>query len=107
MKADPGLGKTTFCKRLASDWAKGHLTTFSITFYIRLKLVKSGQNIEAVLIQQCPSLRQQGVGPYDVRQLLDKFGERSLVILDEFDEFDSQKNESVMALIRGEGFPAV
>ena len=105
VKADPGLGKTTFCKKLAWDWAKGHLTTFSITFCIRLKLVKSGQNIEDVLIQQCPSLRQQGVGPYDVRQLLDKFGERSLVILDEFDEFDSQKNESVMALIRGEVFP--
>ena len=56
-------------------------------------------------MQQCPSLRRQGVGPHDVRQLLDKFGERSLVILDEFDEFDSRKNKGVMALIRGEVFP--
>ena len=81
------------------------MTTFSITFCIRLKLVKPGQTTEDVLIQQCPSLRQKGVGPHDVRQLLDKFGERSLVILDEFDEFDSQKNKSVMTLIRGEVFP--
>ena len=50
-------------------------------------------------------MRQQGVGPYDVRQLLDKFGEKCLIILDGFDEFDSQKNESVMALIRGEVSP--
>ena len=74
VKADPGLGKTTFCKKLAWDWAKGHLTTFSITFCIRLKLVKPGQTIEDILMQQCPSFRQQGVGLYDVRQLLDKFG---------------------------------
>ena len=104
VKADPGLGKTTFCKKFAWDWAKGHFTIFSVTFCIRLKLVKPGQTIEEVLIQQCPCFRQQGVGPHDVRQLLDKFSERALVILDEFDEFDSQKNESVMALIRGEVF---
>ena len=57
VKADPGLRKTTFCKKLAWDWAKGHLTTFSITFCIRLKLVKSGQTIEDILVQQCSTAR--------------------------------------------------
>ena len=105
VKADPGLGKTTFCKKIAWDHAKGHFKSFSIVFFVRLKLVKPGQSIEDVLIQQCPSLRQQGVGPHDVRQLLDKFGEKCLIIVDGVDEFGPQKNKNVMALIRGEVFP--
>ena len=105
VKADPGLGKSTFCKKLAWDWAQEHFATFSVVFCINLKLLKADQSIEDVLIQQCPSLRQQGVGPHYVRQLLDKFGERCLITLDGFDEFDPQKNESVMAVIRGQAFP--
>ena len=105
VKADPGLGKTTFCKKLAWDCAKEYFTSFSIVIFVRLKLVKAGQSIEDVLIQQCPSLRQQAVGPHDVRQLLDRFGERCLIILDGFDEFDPQKNESIKELIVGQTFP--
>ena len=58
VKADPGFGKTTFCKKLAWDWAQGHFTTFSVVFCVNLKLLKVGQSIEDVLIHQCPSLRQ-------------------------------------------------
>ena len=90
--------------KLAWDCAKGHFTNYSIVLFVRLKLVKPGQTIEDVLIQQCPSLRQQGVGPEDVRQLLDKFGEKCLIILDGFDEFDG-KNEGVMELIAGHYLP--
>ena len=104
VKADPGLGKTTFCKKLAWDCAKGHFTNFSIIIFVRLKLVKPDQTIEDILMQQCPSLRQQGVGPHDVRQLFDKFGEKCLIILDGFDEFDG-KNASVMELIAGDYLP--
>ena len=55
VKADPGLRKTTFCKKLAWYWAEGQFTSFSIVIFVRLKLVKPGQTIEDVLIQQCPS----------------------------------------------------
>ena len=51
-------------------------------------------------MQQCPSFRQQGVGLYDVRQLLDKFGEKCLIILDGIDEFKG-KDETVIRMIEG------
>ena len=72
--------------------------------YIRLKFVKSDESIEDILIQQCPSLRQQGVSPLDMRQLLEGFGERCLIILDGYDEFDG-KNERLVDLIKGDVFP--
>ena len=89
---------------MAWDWAKGHFTNFSIVFFVRLKLVKPGHTVEDVLIQQCPSLRQQGVRPHDVRQILDKFGEKCLIILDRFDQFDSKEDKGVMRIIKREMF---
>ena len=100
LKADPGLGKTTFCKKLAWDWAKGEFTSFSVVFVVKLKFVKSGQSIESILLQNYSSLNGQGVRECDVKQLLDKFGDRCLIVFDGFDEFEGN-NEDVMKLIQG------
>ena len=84
VKADLGLGKTTFCKKVAWDWAKGHLANFSIVFFVRLKFVKPNQSVESIILQSYPCLKSQNVREGDVRQLLDRFGDRCLILLDGF-----------------------
>ena len=51
VKGDPGIGKTSLLKRIASDWAKGIFTAFSVVFFVFLKLVKPGDAIENVIIE--------------------------------------------------------
>ena len=60
VKGDPGVGKTSLLKRIASDWAKGIFTAFSVVFFVFLKLVKPGDAIENVIIDQMPVL--EGIG---------------------------------------------
>ena len=100
LKADPGLGKSTFCKKLAWDWAKGQFSRFSVVFVLKLKFVEPGQSIESILLQQYSSLNSQGVRECDVKQLLDKFGDRCLIVFDGFDELEGG-NDDVMKIIEG------
>ena len=67
---------------------------------VKLKFVKSGQSIESILLQNYSSLNGQGVRECDIKQFLDKFGDRCLIVLDGFDEFEGN-NEDVMKIIQG------
>ena len=100
IKADPGMGKTTFGKHLAYDWAKGLFTAFTIVLFVSLKLVKPGDAIENVIIQQTPALSGLGVKQEQIRKILEKFGNRCLIIFDGYDEFKA-KNEDVLKIIDG------
>ena len=63
LKGDPGMGKTTVSKKAAYDWAMGILKVFSIIFFVFLKLVKPGDSIENVIIQQTPMLESIPLNP--------------------------------------------
>ena len=56
-KADPGMGKTTFCKKVGFDWALGLFKTFSIIFFVFLKFVKPDATIENIIIEQNPHMK--------------------------------------------------
>ena len=58
LKAEPGFGKTTFSHKIKGDWARGLFTTFSIVFFVSLKLVRPGDAIENIIIQQTPPLKE-------------------------------------------------
>ena len=49
IKSDRGMGKTTFGEKVAYDWAKGVLKTFSIVFLVLMKLIRPGLTIENVI----------------------------------------------------------
>ena len=51
-----GLGKTTFSKELALDWASGKFKLFTIVFFVALKLVHPKDIIETIIINQIPIL---------------------------------------------------
>ena len=55
------MGKTTVSKKAAYDWAMGIFKTFTIVFFVFLKLVKPGDSIESIIIEQTPALEGLGL----------------------------------------------
>ena len=102
IKGDPGMGKTTFCKKIAWDWAKKLFTTFSIVFFVFLKLVKPGDAVENVIVQQNPFIRGLSITEKRLKGILDTFGNKCLIILDGLDEHALGTNKDVLKIIRGE-----
>ena len=68
-----------------------HLPLF---FFVSLKLVRPGDAIESVIIQQTPVLEGLGVKQDQIRKILNTFSNRCLIIFDGYDEFKS-KNEDI------------
>ena len=101
MKADPGMGKTTHGKKMAYDWAKGLFTTMSVVFFVSMKLIRAGDAIENIIIQQTSVVEGLSVTPGKVRDILELFSNRCLIMFDGFDEFYS-KNEDVLKVIHGQ-----
>ena len=52
VKGRVGHGKSTLAKKITYDWAKGLFKRFSIVFFISMKLVKPGDSIENMIIDQ-------------------------------------------------------
>ena len=71
LKGKPGIGKTTLLKKVGWDWAKGIFQTFAIVFFVFLKLVKPGDAIENVIIDQMPELEGMNVSAERLREILD------------------------------------
>ena len=104
IKGDPGMGKTTLCKKVAWDWAKKLFTTFSIVFFVFLKLVKPGDAVENVIVQQNPFMRGLGITEKRLKYILDTFGNKCLIILDGLDEHALGTNGDVLNILRGEKY---
>ena len=100
-QGDPGMGKT-LAKKIAWDWAIGSFTSFSIVFFVFLKLVSPHDAIENVIAQQIPLLEGMGVTPNKILQILNRFGSKCLLILDGLDEHALGQNLDVMKVIEGQ-----
>ena len=101
-KGDPGMGKTTWSKKVAWDWAQGVFTAFSIVFFVFLKVVKPGAAIENVIIEQNSYMKGLKMTDRKLENILEKFGNRCLLILDGLDEHTLGTNQDVLKIIRGE-----
>ena len=102
MKADPGMGKTTLGKKMASDWATGVFKDFSIIFFVSLKLVNPNDLIENAIILQNPELEGLGVSQQKLKALLNRFSDRILIILDGLDEHGLGQNGDVLKMIKNQ-----
>ena len=102
MKGDPGMGKTTQCKKISWDWAMKLFTYFRIVFFIFLKLVKPGDVIENVIMQQNPHMKGLKITEQKLSSLLESLGSDCLLILDGLDEHALGTNNDVLSIIKGE-----
>ena len=103
-KGEPGYGKTCLGKKISWDWAKGLFTAVSIVFFVSLKLVRQGEPIENTITQQTPVLEGLGVTPKKIKEILEKFGPKCLIILDGLDEIEIKKNRAILEVLKGQRF---
>ena len=100
-KGELGMGKSTFCKKIAYDWAKGVFTAVSVVFFVSMKLIRPGQSIENIIIDQTPVIEGLGVDEPKLKSILDGFGNKILLIFDGLDEHDLGRNEDVKKIVEG------
>ena len=101
LKAEQGFGKTTLSRKITWDWAMSIFTTFSIVFFVSLKLVRPGDVIENIIIQQTPPLEGMNVTPNQLKKILNTFGHRCLIIFDGLDEIPSKVKPEIEQIIKG------
>ena len=80
--------------------SKALFKVYAIVFFVHLKLVKPGEAIENLILQQHPELKGLEISPRKVNAMLEKFGSRCLLILDGFDEQGLGQNEDVLRIIK-------
>ena len=102
MKGDPGMGKTTQCKKISWDWAMKLFTYFRIVFFVFLKLVKPGDVIENVIMKQNPYMKGLKITEQKLSSILESLGSSCLLILDGLDEHALGTNKDVLSIIKGE-----
>ena len=84
IKGGWGSGKTLLSKKLAFDWATGMFKTFIAVFVVPTVLVSPSTPIENAMAQHCNDEGLQ-VSEQTVEQVLAKYRERILIIVDEYD----------------------
>ena len=71
-------------------------------FFVFLKFVQPGEQIENVIIKQNPELEGLGVSVEKLRRILERFGDKCLLILDGLDEHGLGRNEDVLKIIKNQ-----
>ena len=104
IKGDPGMGKTTLCKKIAWDWARNYFMMFPMVFFVYLKLVKRQDVIENIIIEQSPFIKGLNITEGKIGSILKNYGSKCLLILDGLDEHALGTNDDVFKIIRGEKY---
>ena len=100
----PGIGKSTFTKKLAVDWSRGEkevLKKFDVLLLIKLRDVCNTQDICAML-QKAELLSADDPVVFD--QLYDYIlqnQQKVLLVLDGYDEYSAEKSSPVHRIWRG------
>ena len=100
----PGVGKSTFSKKLAVDWARGEkeiLKQFTVLLLIKLRDVCNIPSVCAML-EQAELLSAEN--PLVFNQLYDYIlqnQEKVLLVLDGFDEYNAEKSSPIHHIWRG------
>ena len=102
IQADLGMGKTTLLKKIWYDWVRGVFKMYSMVFFVFLKFIQPGEQIENVFIKQTPELEGLGVSPQKLREILERFSDRCLLILDGLDEHGLGQNKDVLKIIKNQ-----
>ena len=100
IKGKPGVGKSSLSKKIAWDWATGRLD-FSLVFFLPLKLVRLGQSIEDIILEQYSVLETLNISKQKIIHVINKLGEKVLLIMDGLDEQDLGSIEDVDLTIKG------
>ncbi len=92
IKGNPGIGKTTFSRKMVFDWASDmwnepELNSIVLLFLVTLKYINNSQKPEDMVKQQHSCLTLNDNIPSGLlKEIMEKCGEQCLVILEGYDE---------------------
>ena len=101
VEGSPGIGKTTFCLKLAYDWAHGNIPSecffpkFEVVFLLKCRDI-DGDIMEAIGEQLLPRDMEKSVEKF-LKDIYNQ--ERLLIILDGLDELPEQSRHNVEELL--------
>ncbi len=107
IKGDPGIGKSTFVRRLALDWANDEWTdtelkSIELLFIVSLRFIDATQTIENMIKCQHKCLAEnENITEAILKYILEKAGKNCLVILEGFDEIP-KNNQGLLKILRNE-----
>ncbi|XP_072043301.1 uncharacterized protein [Amphiura filiformis] len=91
LSAPAGLGKTTLTAKIAYDWATqlegSPLRDITLLFVINMRWIDHTSNLESIILNQILP-RDTTITPDQVRSMIERYGDRVIVILDAVDESD-------------------
>ena len=104
----PGIGKSTFAKKLAVDWSRGEkkiLTRFDISLFIKLRNVCNTQDITSML-QEAELLSVDDPTVFNkLYEYILQNQQKVLLVLDGFDEYSCEKSSPVYEIWKGVRLP--
>ncbi len=103
VKGDPGIGKTTFLRKVAWDWATGNFKLYRLVFPIILKLVNSTDSIEEMILRQNPTVEGCRINKETLAAILEQHGDKCLLLLDGYDEM--KENGAIGRLLEKRVYP--
>ncbi len=111
MTGAPGIGKSSFVKKIEYDWACNVFRQFALIFSVTLRLLDIDESIEDAIIAQTPPLIDKDVSPAMVKKILEKYGHEILLLLDGYDEVRedvrNSPNNPIAKVIRRERYGKV
>ena len=117
VKGEPASGKTTFTKKICQEWSMLHtrneetlsseirdtLGQYDLLIPIILRLVKQGATLEQTIEEQIDLNDKQ---MFTLRYML-KNTERTVLVLDGLDEYQTKKSHDITDITRGNTFKHV
>ena len=100
----PGIGKSTFAKKLAVDWSRGEkqiLKKFDVLLLIKLRDICNTQDITSML-QEAELLSADDPTVFDkLYEYILQNQQKVLLVLDGYDEYSSEKSSAVNRIWKG------
>ena len=108
MYGRPGVGKSTFAKKLAVDWSRGEkkiLRKFQVLLLIKLRNVCNIQDITSML-QEAELLSIDDPTVFNkLYEYILQNQQKVLLVLDGYDEYSSEKSSAVYEIWKGVRLP--
>ena len=111
IEGEPGIGKTTYCQKLAYDWATRHgrewhesFPIIEVLLLLRCREIESNCIWKAIEDQILPEVIEPEVRETFI-QFLQENPSKVLLVLDGLDEADQEKLKLFRKLIQGKLFP--
>ncbi|XP_070556414.1 NACHT, LRR and PYD domains-containing protein 12-like [Ptychodera flava] len=92
----PAVGKSTFCRKLAYDWADGNFGRYKLAFFLEVRHVQNKSIVETIFDQLLPD--DSKISKEKLEEFLSANEDSILLIFDGLDEIDNTLKEDAKSV---------